>query len=433
MRARSHSREQRHFHPPEDRQLLSNPRIGNTNFRMILLVEPMAALELCSIAPKHPRGVRGRHPYSLKLWQTNFGAEGHGSLNSAAGGNFLTNASRWFENHREQVQVLSTRAKAVVAKVSMNSSTQAVSSDVAELKDIVRALLLDKKNQASAPAPAPAPVKAVELSCVTCGGAHSHQNCPATHGNVYGTTLCNQLHRHQVNQSPSFIKPRSSDTQCHQDDLTTTSRYDAIIEKHGKINLQKLGLSMQNRNNKVENQMANLTDMLAKFVTANTASTSGSGTLPGNTITNPREDLKGITTRSGVAYQGPQIPTSSVVKANTRGDKGPSAPFLVTKYRTPGQPTDLLHILLGVIMKRSRNQANEQMDKFYEIFKEMSLRLALTWKIHSAIMIPIVATSSPTLNPFGDSDFLLLGRSRSFLGSSSDPDCQAFNPFYYGS
>ncbi|GKD23480.1 hypothetical protein Tco_1225183, partial [Tanacetum coccineum] len=54
--------------------------------------------------------------------------------------------------------------------------------------------------------------------------------------------------------------------------------------------------------------------MLAKFVTANTASTSGSGTLPGNTVTNPREDLKGITTRSGVAYQGPPIPTSSVVK-----------------------------------------------------------------------------------------------------------------------
>ncbi|GKB47114.1 hypothetical protein Tco_0897867 [Tanacetum coccineum] len=60
--------------------------------------------------------------------------------------------------------------------------------------------------------------------------------------------------------------------------------------------------------------VANLTDMLAKFVTANTASTSGSGTLPGNTVTNPREDLKGITTRSGVAYQGPPIPTSSVEK-----------------------------------------------------------------------------------------------------------------------
>nr|GEZ88659.1 reverse transcriptase domain-containing protein [Tanacetum cinerariifolium] len=43
----------------------------------------------------------------------------------------------------------------------------------------------------------------------------------------------------------------------------------------------------------------------------NTASSSGSGTLPSNTITNPKEDLKGITTRSGNAYKGPMIPTTS--------------------------------------------------------------------------------------------------------------------------
>nr|GEZ24301.1 reverse transcriptase domain-containing protein [Tanacetum cinerariifolium] len=35
------------------------------------------------------------------------------------------------------------------------------------------------------------------------------------------------------------------------------------------------------------------------------------GTLPGNTVTNPKEDLKGITTRSGVAYQGPKAPSPS--------------------------------------------------------------------------------------------------------------------------
>ncbi|GKE68913.1 hypothetical protein Tco_1526985 [Tanacetum coccineum] len=57
--------------------------------------------------------------------------------------------------------------------------------------------------------------------------------------------------------------------------------------------------------------MTNLTDMLSKFVNSNTASTLGSGTLPSNTITNPKVDLKGITTRSGVAYQGPTIPTTS--------------------------------------------------------------------------------------------------------------------------
>nr|GFB75088.1 reverse transcriptase domain-containing protein [Tanacetum cinerariifolium] len=52
---------------------------------------------------------------------------------------------------------------------------------------MVRALLLDKKNESSALAtsPTPAPVKAVESNCVTCGGTHSYQNCPATSGNVY--------------------------------------------------------------------------------------------------------------------------------------------------------------------------------------------------------------------------------------------------------
>ncbi|GKF78742.1 hypothetical protein Tco_0234310, partial [Tanacetum coccineum] len=57
--------------------------------------------------------------------------------------------------------------------------------------------------------------------------------------------------------------------------------------------------------------MTNLTDMLSKFVISNTASTSDSGTLPSNTITNPKVDLKGVTTRSGVTYQGPTIPTTS--------------------------------------------------------------------------------------------------------------------------
>nr|GEZ40602.1 reverse transcriptase domain-containing protein [Tanacetum cinerariifolium] len=64
-------------------------------------------------------------------------------------------------------------AHILVAKVSTSSSTPAISSEVAELKDMVRALLLDKKNQSSAStsSPTPAPVKAVEPNCVTCGGS----------------------------------------------------------------------------------------------------------------------------------------------------------------------------------------------------------------------------------------------------------------------
>nr|GFC04945.1 reverse transcriptase domain-containing protein [Tanacetum cinerariifolium] len=40
----------------------------------------------------------------------------------------------------------------------------------------------------------------------------------------------------------------------------------------------------------------------------NTASTSGSGTLPGNTIANQKGELKAITTRSGLATDGPTVP-----------------------------------------------------------------------------------------------------------------------------
>ncbi|GJS24603.1 reverse transcriptase domain-containing protein [Tanacetum coccineum] len=53
--------------------------------------------------------------------------------------------------------------------------------------------------------------------------------------------------------------------------------------------------------------MANITDLITKFVNSNTASTSGSGSLPSNTIANPKGDVKEITTRSGVSYNGPQI------------------------------------------------------------------------------------------------------------------------------
>nr|GEX58629.1 reverse transcriptase domain-containing protein [Tanacetum cinerariifolium] len=34
----------------------------------------------------------------------------------------------------------------------------------------------------------------------------------------------------------------------------------------------------------------------------------GSGSLPSNTIANPRGDVKAITTQSGIAYDGPTIP-----------------------------------------------------------------------------------------------------------------------------
>ncbi|GJY15061.1 hypothetical protein Tco_0385483 [Tanacetum coccineum] len=91
--------------------------------------------------------------------------------------------------------------------------------------------------------------------------------------------------------------------------------------------------------------MTNLADMLTKFVNSNTASTSGSGTLPSNTITNPKVDLKGITTQSGVAYQGPTIPTTSssppkVVERETEVTKDTVPPINNGKLKVCEAKTD---------------------------------------------------------------------------------------------
>nr|GEW27314.1 reverse transcriptase domain-containing protein [Tanacetum cinerariifolium] len=88
------------------------------------------------------------------------------SLNSAAGGNFLDKMPReCLAIIESKSKVRYSRNKPIVVKVSTNTSTSGISPDVVELKDMVKALLLDKKSQNQAPAT----VKAVEESCVTCG------------------------------------------------------------------------------------------------------------------------------------------------------------------------------------------------------------------------------------------------------------------------
>nr|GFD34860.1 reverse transcriptase domain-containing protein [Tanacetum cinerariifolium] len=48
--------------------------------------------------------------------------------------------------------------------------------------------------------------------------------------------------------------------------------------------------------------------MMASLFQMNTASTSGSGSLPINTIVNPKGELKAITTQSGLVLDGPTVP-----------------------------------------------------------------------------------------------------------------------------
>ncbi|GKA78797.1 reverse transcriptase domain-containing protein [Tanacetum coccineum] len=51
-----------------------------------------------------------------------------------------------------------------------------------------------------------------------------------------------------------------------------------------------------------------LESMLGNFIKMNTASTSGTGSLPSNTVANPKGELKAITTRSGLVLDEPSVP-----------------------------------------------------------------------------------------------------------------------------
>ncbi|GJT64782.1 reverse transcriptase domain-containing protein [Tanacetum coccineum] len=345
---------------------------------------------------------------------------------------------------------------------------------------MVKALLLDKKNQNQAPTA----VKAIEQSCVTCGGAHSYRNCLATDGNVYrdniqeyvsqaaaanfnqGNTnsrppmVANQIrppgfppiqnnqNRFNQNQGNNFNQNRGTNSnqnrgnnfyqgQVYQPPTSQPPVYQAQpyqapaqqvqgvsktdFENYVKANDAVLR-NMQNQGQGLQNQIANLTDMLSKFVNANTASSSGTGTLPSNTVTNPKEDLKGITTRSGVAYKGPTIPTTSSPKVVERETE-------VTKDTMPpannGSTEDVQPPVVPVVHhesisepgnapvsasmpnqkasipfpsrrndERRREKANDQIEKFYEIFRDLSFKISFT---DALMLMPKFASTLKTL------------------------------------
>ncbi|GJX95200.1 putative zinc finger, CCHC-type containing protein [Tanacetum coccineum] len=68
--------------------------------------------------------------------------------------------------------------------------------------------------------------------------------------------------------------------------------------------------NVQNQGQNLQNQMANVTSLLTSLCDnfKNSASTSNSGTLPSQTVTNPRQQINAITTRSGKTLEEPSTP-----------------------------------------------------------------------------------------------------------------------------
>ncbi|GJV01985.1 reverse transcriptase domain-containing protein [Tanacetum coccineum] len=343
-------------------------------------------------------------------------------------------------------KVRNSRSKPVVAKVSASTSTSGISPDVSELKDMVKALLLDKKNQSQAPAhQTPAPVKAVEQSCVTCGGGHSYQNCPATDGNIYRDNIqeyvsqaaavnynqgnasyrpqmvANQIrppgfppmqnHQNNQNRGINFNQNRGNNFnqnrgnnfnqgQVYQPQINQPPTFQAQAPAYQAPVPPAPGVSKPDFDNYVkandavmqnmQNQMANITDLITKFVNSNTASTSGSGSLPSNTIANPKGDVKAITTRSGVSYNGPQISSPPKEKENepevTKDTVQPSTeniqPPVVQTNDQIGEPVvasktkPTLPYPSRANKEKLREKDNLLASKFMEIFRNLHFELS---------------------------------------------------------
>nr|GEW23904.1 reverse transcriptase domain-containing protein [Tanacetum cinerariifolium] len=148
--------------------------------------------------------------------------------------------------------------------------------------------------------------------------------------------------------------------------------------------------------------------------------TTSKRTLPSNTITNPKEYLKGITTQSSVSYKGPTIPTQSkVMKQGTEVTKD-QVQTLNSQSTAPVQPPVIQPETQNPVFEpvvapvsvqmpnlkpsipypwrrdneRRRDQANEQIEKSYEIFKEISFEISF---MDDLILMPKFASTLKAL------------------------------------
>ncbi|GJV80618.1 hypothetical protein Tco_1516488 [Tanacetum coccineum] len=143
------------------------------------------------------------------------------------------------------------------------------------------------------------------------------------------------------------------------------------------------------------NSNIELKSMFGQFMKMNTASTSGSGSLPSNTVANPKSDLKAITTRSGVSYDGPPIPppfsslpkvvekepevTKDTVLSSTKNIQPPvfQAQVQINEPVVAPKPKSTLPYPSRVNKQKHHEKDDKLALKFVEIFRNLHFELSL--------------------------------------------------------
>ncbi|GJU86910.1 reverse transcriptase domain-containing protein [Tanacetum coccineum] len=329
--------------------------------------------------------------------------------------------------------------------------THAVNQQMSVVTTAMMAIL--KQFQATSPL---ASVKAVEEICVTCGGAHPYYLCVAADGNTFpeyrdniqGYVAAAMGNYNQGNsgyrppgvanqtQQPGFAQQNGQNNQNRfsqpqgynqGNNFNQNANYQAPTQQNQSVPLSELEKikkmndvsikAIQNQINQVKNElrseMQNLIqtsisnqtnkvkNMMASFFQMNTASTSGTGTLPSNTVANPKGELKAITTQIGLVLDRPTVPmppsfiypeederveenltdpehgeyTIKVPPPHVQKAKPSSQRNFVVHQRDPRYP----HIPYPSRMNQEKRQEKDevQIHKFWQMFKQLHINISL--------------------------------------------------------
>ncbi|GJW59345.1 reverse transcriptase domain-containing protein [Tanacetum coccineum] len=348
------------------------------------------------------------------------------SLNTATRGNLLSKTTRETLNIIEnKSKVCYSRNKSNVSRVNMTSRESSSKTDerIDKLADQISTLveIVSKK------VVTPATVKAVEESYDFCGGAHAYYNCPNMDSNQLNVCAAmgayNQVappNRVSNQMAPPGFAPVQNSHNRYNQNQGQGNNFNQRNNFHGNQvfqapinhapNFQNQGFQNQPSqvpNNQVQQGISNefssymkSNELLMRNIQSqinelrgsffqNQATTSG--TLPSNTIPNSKGEIKAITTRSGVAYEGPSIPTNpspkKVVEEETKEttDKeqtnfqGSTAPIQPPINPIPIPEPDVMKTLPKPNIpypsrsndQKLREKALNQMEKIFQIFQDL--------------------------------------------------------------
>ncbi|GJV32898.1 hypothetical protein Tco_1393298 [Tanacetum coccineum] len=240
--------------------------------------------------------------------------------------------------------------------------------------NMVKALLLDKKNQSQALAT----VKAVEESCVTYDGVHSYRNCPATDGNVYRDNI-----QEYVSQAAA--------ANFNQGNNVYRAPIANQIRPPGFPPVQQNQGNNQNRYNQ------------------NRGNNYNQGPIYRPLINQPP------------AYQAPHYQAPAPQTQVVDFDADPRVPLILGRsFLKTGRA--LIDVYEGELTLRVGKEAySQEVLGFFDVIVSGN---------PTPYYDPIVSTSSSTLTPFGDSDFLL-EKVDAFLALEDDPTSPEVDHSYY--